>query len=99
MHNDIIATSNGVRKVIDITNPKQNSTYFMQPHKESWHGTMTTVVCAGDGYKRKGLYKGLAPDAVLVLLKVMNAEGHIITENIAKALEWVLKDHGLIHPL
>ncbi|MBI1782701.1 MAG: S8 family serine peptidase [Sphingobacteriales bacterium] len=93
LHDDIIATSNRVRKVVDITNPKQNTTYFMQPHKESWHGTMTTVVCAGDGYKSKGLYKGVAPDAELVLLKVMNEEGHITTENIAKALEWVLKNH------
>jgi serine protease AprX len=93
LHDDIIATSNRVRKVVDITNPQRNSTYFLQPHKESWHGTMTTVVCAGDGYKSKGLYKGVAPDAELVLLKVMDEEGHITTANIAKALEWVLKYH------
>lgn len=93
LHDDIIASSNRIRKVVDITNTKRNSTYFMQPHKESWHGTMTTVVCAGDGYKSKGLYKGVAPDAELVLLKVMNDEGHITTANIAKALEWVLQNH------
>ena len=93
LHDDIMASSNRVRKVVDITNPKRNTAYFLQPHKEAWHGTMTTVVCAGDGYKSKGLYKGVAPDAELVLLKVMNDAGRITTENIANALEWVLKNH------
>lgn len=93
LHDDLMSNGNRVRKVLDITNPKRNSVYFMQPHKESWHGTMTTVVCAGDGYRSKGLYKGVAPDAELVLLKVMNDDGHITTENIAKALQWVLENH------
>jgi serine protease AprX len=54
---------------------------------------MTTVVCAGDGYLSKGLYKGVASDAELVLIKVQNEEGKITTENITKALEWVLQNH------
>jgi serine protease AprX len=67
--------------------------YFSQPHKEAWHGTMTSVVCAGDGYLSNGLYKGIASDASLVLVKVMNSEGKITTENISKALQWVEKNH------
>jgi serine protease AprX len=58
-----------------------------------WHGTMTTVACAGDGYLSNGLYKGIASDAELVLLKVMNEQGHITTENIAKALQWVKRNY------
>ena len=54
---------------------------------------MTTVVYAGDGYPSKGLYKGVASDAELVLIKVQNEEGKITTENITKALEWVLQNH------
>ncbi len=41
----------------------------------------------------KGLYKGIASDAELVLIKVQDDEGRITTENIAKALEWVLNNH------
>jgi len=37
------------------------------------------------------LSKGIASDAELVLIKVQDDEGRITTENIAKALEWVLK--------
>jgi serine protease AprX len=54
---------------------------------------MTSVVCAGDGYLSNGLYKGIASDAELVLLKVMGNDGHISTENIVKALQWVLANH------
>ena len=53
---------------------------------------MTSVVCASDGFLSNGLYKGIASNAELVLLKVMNDEGHITTENIVKALRWVLKN-------
>ena len=40
----------------------------------SWHGTMTSVVCAGDAELSNGLYKGIASDAELVLIKVQNEE-------------------------
>ena len=63
---------------------------------------MTSVVCAGDGYLSKGLYKGIASDAELVLLKVSEvlpmktgsvAGYQISNEDIAKALQWVLQHH------
>jgi len=52
---------------------------------------MTTVVCAGDGYLSKSLYKGVASDAELVLIKVQNEEGKITTENIRKPLNGFCK--------
>jgi serine protease AprX len=93
MHPDLTEHSIRIKKVIDITKEKQSKKYFTQPHNESWHGTMTSVVCAGDGYLSNGLYKGIASDAELVLLKVMNDDGHITTENIVRALQWVLKNY------
>jgi serine protease AprX len=93
LHPDLVKNTNRIKKVVDITKSKTAATYFTQPHKESWHGTMTSVVCAGDGYLSNGLYKGIASEASLVLLKVMNDEGKITTENISKALEWVEKNY------
>ncbi len=93
LHPDLTKNKNRIKKVIDITKPGTAVKYFSQPHKESWHGTMTSVVCAGDGLLSNGLYKGIASDASLVLLKVMDSEGKITTENISKALQWVLKNH------
>ena len=54
---------------------------------------MTSVVCAGDGYLSNGLYKGIASEAELVLLKVQDDHGKITTANIVKALQWVLEHH------
>jgi len=93
LHPDLVKNKDRIKKIIDITKPKTTAKYFSQPHNESWHGTMTSVVCAGDGCLSNGLYKGIASEASLVLLKVMNDEGKITTENITKALQWVKKNH------
>lgn len=93
LHPDLVTNANRIKRVVDITRPRTPAKYFTLPHKESWHGTMTTVVCAGDGYLSSGLYKGIASDAGLVLLKVMDREGKITGENIAKALKWVVTNH------
>jgi len=94
MHDDLIKTKNRIKKIIDITNPKRKENYFAEPHPSAWHGTMTTVVCAGDGYSGKGLYNGIARDAELVLLKVQDDNGKITTQYISKAMQWVLKNHA-----
>lgn len=89
-HPDVVATKNRIKLMLDITN---DTTPEHTKDSSAWHGTMTTVVCAGDGYLSKGLYKGIAHDAELVLLKVQDTNGKITTENIAKALQWVLDHH------
>lgn len=92
-HPDLNRHRNRIKKMIDITQPDQMGPGTAMPCSNAWHGTMTAVVCAGDGYLSKGLYKGIASDAELVLIKTMNEEGHITAENIEKALVWVLENH------
>jgi serine protease AprX len=96
-HPDLTAHRNRIKTIVDITkktspgpSPKEKAS---GDSAASWHGTMTTVACAGDGYLSNGLYKGIASDAELVLLKVMNEEGHITTENIVMALQWVKRNY------
>jgi len=96
-HPDLTAHKNRIKTIVDIT---KNTSPKPSPKERTfgdsaalWHGTMTSVVCAGDGYLSNGLYRGIASDAGLVLLKVMNEDGKIPTENIVKALEWVLKNY------
>lgn len=93
LHPDLVAHKNRIKKIIDITSSQKVSTVGEDLEGAAWHGTMTTVVCAGDGYSSKGLYKGIASDAELVLIKVQNDEGKITTKNITKALVWVLQHH------
>jgi serine protease AprX len=97
-HPDLIATKNRIKKIVDLSSSSEviakNPEEFDQVGN-MWHGTMTSVVCAGDGYLSRGLYKGIASDAELVLLKVQNEEGRIPTENIVRALNWVLENHEI----
>jgi len=93
-HADLIATKNRIKKIVDIPSvSSQVSLTGGDLEGAAWHGTMTSVVCAGDGYLGRGLYKGIASDAELVLLKVQDEKGKITTENIIKALKWVLVNH------
>jgi len=101
-HPDLIANKKRIKKCIDIT-PETGfqvlslgapTAIEIGEAASLWHGTMTSVVCASDGYLSYGLYKGIASDAELVLLKVQNDEGRITTKNICKALQWVLENHN-----
>lgn len=58
----------------------------------SWHGMMTSVVAAGNGYLSEGFYRGIAPEANVVLVKV-GRTGRIPEKNIQQGLEWVI-DHA-----
>jgi serine protease AprX len=50
---------------------------------------MTSVVAAGNGYLSDQFYRGIAPDAKVVLVKI-GRTGHIPDEHIQRGLEWVL---------
>lgn len=66
---------------------------FFRPHWTSWHGTMTASVAAGSGRKSGNLYRGIASQARLVLVKTGNPSGRGISEaDIQRALEWVIKN-------
>lgn len=57
----------------------------------NWHGTMTAVIAAGNGYLGQGVYRSPAYLSNLLLLKV-GEQMSIRSHNIAKALSWVI-DH------
>jgi serine protease AprX len=98
-HPDLVSSRNRIKTAVDITRPYQYD--ILNPPgnsgSDAWHGTMTSVVCAGDGYLSNGLYKGIACDADLVLLKVQDQQGAITTDNIVKALQWVLDNYKQYH--
>lgn len=66
------------------------STLF-QPDVASWHGMMTSVVAAGNGSLSNGFYRGIAPDAEVVLVKLART-GRITEQNIEDGLEWILSN-------
>lgn len=73
----------------DVTHPGEALDGEGTPEAWRWHGTQTSVVAAGDGALSKGVYRGLASEARLVLVKV-GREGSIKEPDIVAGFEWVL---------
>jgi serine protease AprX len=57
----------------------------------NWHGTMTAVIAAGNGYLSQGLYRGPAYLSNVLLLKA-GEKLSIRPHAIAKALRWVTEN-------
>ena len=97
LHPDLVNSRNRIRTMLDMTGTVIGHDLLTKAAPadldSAWHGTMTTVVCAGDGWLSKGLYKGIASDAELVLLKVQDRQGKIKTGYIVNALQWVMENH------
>jgi serine protease AprX len=63
------------------------------PYDDAGHGTHVAGIIAGNGYDSAGQKSGVAPDASLVVLKVLDATGGGQIGNIIAALDWVLANH------
>lgn len=59
-----------------------------------WHGTQTSVTCAGNGHLGDGVYRGLAHEAELILVKA-SVKGHITEDSIAEGIRWVIANREL----
>ena len=57
------------------------------------HGTHVAGIIAGSGAGSAGRYRGVAPAADIVSLRVLDDQGQGQTSDVIAALEWVL-DHG-----
>jgi serine protease AprX len=54
-----------------------------------WHGTQTAVAAAGNGTLCDGVYRGVAHESDVVLVKA-SERGRITEENIARGINWVI---------
>lgn len=64
---------------------------FSEPRPEAWHGMMTSVVAAGNGYLSNGVYAGIARDANVVLIKVSDSRGRVKEPGIVRGMRWLLE--------
>lgn len=87
-HPDLVKPRNRVKAYVNVPEPELDD--FAEPQEASWHGMQTSVSAAGNGFLSHGLYKALAPDADVVLLKVRGRHG-FQTRHIIEAFEWILR--------
>lgn len=89
-HDDLTQPENRIVAYHSIFDAENDRTSLESTDIASWHGMMTSVVAAGNGHSSKGFYRGIAPDAKLVLVKI-GRTGRIPDEHIQRGLEWVLE--------
>ena len=92
-HSDLLEPVNRILAYHSIFTAEDDPTRLHTPDVASWHGMMTSVVAAGNGYLSNGLYRGIAPEADLVLVKI-GKSGRIPEKNIESGLEWVLRNRS-----
>jgi serine protease AprX len=101
-HPDLVQPRNRIRAWADATSDPVQVFRFSAEETPSWpdwngardwqwHGTMTSVVAAGNGFLSHGLYSGLAHAADLVLIQVRDSSGDISSASIERALRWLLE--------
>jgi len=91
-HDDLTKPVNRIVAYHSIFEATDDQTSLLTSDVASWHGMMTSVVAAGNGYLSKGFYRGIAPESSVVLVKI-GRTGHISDANIISGLEWVLEHH------
>lgn len=89
-HPDIMKPRRRVVAYKDLGSPWRPKSDFEKPGISSWHGMQTCVSAVGNGYLSQGVYKGIASEATLALLKVSSEKG-FSTESIVAGIEWCIR--------
>jgi serine protease AprX len=89
-HPDLTQPHNRIVAYKSIFAAKDDPTSLQNPDVASWHGMMTSVVAAGNGHLSNGLYRGIASEANVVLVKI-GKTGRIPESNIETGLRWVVE--------
>src|SRR5687768_4447275 len=90
-HQDLTTPSNRILAYRNLLEDDGELGSLFQPDVASWHGMMTSVVAAGNGSLSNGFYRGIAPDANVVLVKLART-GRITDDDILNGIEWVLEN-------
>ena len=84
-HNDIVSRRTGsVKAFIDFIGGKSRM------YDDNGHGTHVCGIIASNGASSNGKYKGIAPAADLVVIKIMDKDGAGQISDIAAGIEWVI---------
>lgn len=60
-------------------------------YDDNGHGTHVSGIIAGNGIQSKGVYKGVAPDAQLIMLKCLDESGNGSIEDAKKCIDFIIR--------
>ena len=87
-HPDFTVPRSRIAAFLDIVNGKSS------PYDDNGHGTFVSGVAAGSGYASSGIYKGIAPDASIISIKVMDSQGNGKSSDVLTALQWISDNYN-----
>jgi serine protease AprX len=90
-HPDLVRPHDRDVRYVDVNDPGARRRDLERSDESSWHGMMTSVVACGNGFLSRGLFRGLASEARLVLVKVGSAR-RIKHDDIRRGIEWVIRN-------
>ena len=90
-HPDLVEPRSRVVAFKDISGEEATLDPERAPESWHWHGTMVAVAAAGNGRLSEGVYRGLASEADVVLVKA-SRRGRITERSIARGIEWVVEN-------
>lgn len=88
-HPDLGQPRNRILKYANLVE-RPSPSDLTTPQGSSWHGMMTSVVAAGNGFLSGGLYRGIASEANLVLVKV-GMSSRVRHKDIERGIRWVIR--------
>lgn len=95
----IAVVDTGIYPHPDFNNPYNRIVAFKDfvndrplPYDDNGHGSLVAGNAAGNGFLSRGLYRGPAPDANLIGVKVLGRSGNGQTSNILKGINWVVEN-------
>lgn len=90
-HPDLVGATNRIVAYKDLAGERISLGADGLSESWQWHGTQTSVAAAGNGSLCDGVYRGLAHESQLVLVKV-SERGRITEDNIARGIKWIIKN-------
>ncbi|SDW80289.1 serine protease AprX [Marininema mesophilum] len=84
-HPDFTYPSNRIKGFKDFVHDHE------KPYDDNGHGTHVAGCIAGNGYSSNGKYKGIAPQAKLLVLKVLDKNGMGTLSTVLAAIDYCLE--------
>ena len=98
----VAVVDTGIAKVADLSGRVIGGVDFSggsDPYKDEFgHGTFVAGLIAGNGASSNGAYKGVAPKAKLVSIKIAGADGSSDVSHVLAAMQWAVSyrsDYGI----
>ncbi|WP_026476795.1 S8 family peptidase [Alkaliphilus transvaalensis] len=83
-HSDLVTPNNRIIAFKDFVNNKN------QPYDDDGHGTHVAGCIAGNGFASRGKYMGVAPDANIIGIKVLNQDGGGSISDVIAGIQWAV---------